>query len=140
MAKEIKLNKFFIFHLKLLTSPSPKGRRVDKGSGGKNMTLNYFIQSSILFFYSFIYKFVLFLPPNPEPLGPTPSQPSLPKPSPYPLATHPASSPPVRDRDGRPPFPSSANPSLAPQTCGKGGSVAEEEVGSEDTVPCFNAL
>lgn len=74
MAKEIKLNKIFIFHLKLLTSPSPlrSGRRIETGSGGKNMTLNYFIQSSFLFFYSFIYKFVLFLPPNHKPLAPSP--------------------------------------------------------------------
>lgn len=70
MAKDIKLNKFFCFHLKLLTSPSLLVRRRNEGavfvrsygSGGKNMSLNYFIQSSILFFYSFIYKFAMLQP------------------------------------------------------------------------------
>lgn len=59
MAKEIKLNKFFCFHLKLrLRRPS-----LFKGSSARRwqiiLTLNYLIQSSILFFYSFIYKFAL---------------------------------------------------------------------------------
>lgn len=83
MAKDIKLNKNFFFHLKLLTYPSLLGRMVGvrrrrcrRGEGtlpkarqrrwGKNMSLNYFIQSSILFFYSFIYKFAMFLQSNPR--------------------------------------------------------------------------
>jgi len=69
MAKNIKLNKFFSFHLNLLTFPSLQSctferlrrlRRESYAEISTSSTLNYFIQSIILFFYSFIYKNTLF--------------------------------------------------------------------------------
>ena len=64
MAKNIKLNKFFSFHLNLLTFTSLQNFTLDRmrrretyAEISTSSTLNYFIQSIILFFYSIYLYF-----------------------------------------------------------------------------------